>query len=155
MLAGMNVAEEFIAAFGRRDVDAMVGCFTPDASYRDLFFGPHQGAVGLRTLFGRMFGGEPRHRWEFHHVLAGAGRVVAEWTFSLARGGGPEGSASQGGVPERRVSFGGMSVFETGAAGRCVAYREYFDRGAALTALGASPAAVARLAARQPTVTGG
>jgi limonene-1,2-epoxide hydrolase len=146
MLARMNVAEDFIAAFARRDVDALVGCFTADGSYRDLFLGSHSGATELRAMFVRMFAGEPRHRWDFDHVLCGPGRVVAEWNFSLVR-------AARGGDPERRLNFGGMSVFETGDAGRCRAYREYFDRGAALAALGASPAALARLAARLPTVT--
>jgi hypothetical protein len=44
-----------------------------------------------------------------------------------------------------------VSVFET-RGGLCCAYREYFDRVAVLLALGISPAAVARIAAAQPSV---
>ena len=48
----------------------------------------------------------------------------------------------------------GGSATERGytRAGLCHTYREYFDRGAALLALGISPAAVARIAAVRPTV---
>jgi hypothetical protein len=42
-------------------------------------------------------------------------------------------------------------VFET-RGGRCHTYREYFDRTAALLAVGIAPASVAGIAARRPTV---
>ena len=51
----MNLVERFAEAFNRRDVDGLLACFTEDATYRDLFYGPHAGQAALRGMFERMF----------------------------------------------------------------------------------------------------
>ncbi len=47
----MSVVREFEAAFNRRDVNALVACFTPGATYHDTFYGPHGGHAALRAMF--------------------------------------------------------------------------------------------------------
>lgn len=134
------LADDFAAAFARRDVDGVMRCFTVDASYADLFLGVHRGSASLRAMFERMFA-SAGHSWSFEHVVAGDGRVVAEWRFSVGRG-------------SRVVSFGGVSVFDLDpGSGRCRAYREYFDRGAALVALGTPARVLERVVGRHPTVS--
>ena len=56
----MNLVERFAEAFNRCDVDGLLACFTEDATYRDLFYGPHEGQAALRGMFERMFR-EGRH----------------------------------------------------------------------------------------------
>jgi limonene-1,2-epoxide hydrolase len=51
----MSVVRDFEKAFNRQDVDALVACFTPGATYTDTFFGPHTGTEALRAMFARMF----------------------------------------------------------------------------------------------------
>ena len=51
----MTVARQFVEAFNRRDLDGLVGCFTDDATYHDLFYGHFRGHDSLRKLFDRMF----------------------------------------------------------------------------------------------------
>lgn len=146
MSESAGIAGRFGAAFGRRDVDALLGCFTEDATYRDLFYGEFAGRAALRGLFERMFHEGRDHEWVMEHVVAEAGRTIAEWRFAFVVADGVPRSAG------RRLAFAGVSVFDTGADGRCHAYREYFDRGAALVALGVPPAALGRIIAGRPTV---
>jgi ketosteroid isomerase-like protein len=47
----MSIAQAFAEAFNRRDVDALLDCFTEHASYVDTFFGEHAGRAGLRAMF--------------------------------------------------------------------------------------------------------
>ena len=51
----MSVVRDFEKAFNRQDVDALVACFKPGATYTDTFFGPHTGTEALRAMFARMF----------------------------------------------------------------------------------------------------
>ena len=51
----MNLVERFAEAFNRCDVDGLLACFTEDATYGDLFYGPHTGHAALRDMFERMF----------------------------------------------------------------------------------------------------
>lgn len=140
-----TVAHRFAAAFHTRDPDRLVEVFTPDAEYHDLFYGEHRGHAGIRALFGRMYADGHDHHWVMTTVVSGASTTLAEWCFTFT----VAGPAVRGGG--RTLRFDGVSVFAT-RDGRCCAYREYFDRGAALLAVGVAPEAVARIAARRPTV---
>ena len=78
----MNVVERFAEAFNRRDVAALLACFTEDATYRDLFYGPHAGQAALRGMFERMFREGSDYRWRMGAIVADGGQAAAEWTFS-------------------------------------------------------------------------
>ncbi|HEY1971098.1 MAG TPA: nuclear transport factor 2 family protein [Pseudonocardia sp.] len=141
----LDIARRFTVAFNTRNVSRVVDCFTPDATYNDLFYGQFEGRPGLTYLFERMYAEGDHHEWTMTNVVSDAGRTIGEWRFTFQVSSLVPRSAG------RTLSFDGVSVFET-EQGLCSGYREYFDRGAALLALGISPAAVARITARRTTV---
>ena len=137
----MNIVERFAKAFNGRDVDALLTCFTADATYRDLFYGPHAGQVALREMFERMFHEGQDYHWSMDAIVLDEGRAAAEWTF---------GYTASAAVPRsegRRVRFSGMSIFEL-EDGRIHAYREYANTGAALLQLGFAPESIAKVLRR-------
>lgn len=140
-----SVADRFASAFNSRDVDRVLACFAPGATYRDLFYGTFAGHEQLRSLFERMYAQGDRHEWTMTRVVADADCTVGEWAFRFTVSAAVPSSAG------RTLTFTGVSVFET-MDGMCHTYREHFDRGAALLALGVRPAAVAAIVARRPTV---
>ena len=138
----MNLVERFAEAFNRRDVDGLLACFTEDATYRDLFYGPHAGQAALRGMFERMFREGRDYRWQMDAIVMDAGRAAAEWTF---------GYTATAAVPRsegRRVRMSGMSIFDL-EDGRIRDYREYSDSGTALLQLGFAPESLAKILARR------
>jgi limonene-1,2-epoxide hydrolase len=140
-----SVADRFASAFNTRDVDQVLAVFTPNATYRDLFYGTFVGHDEIRALFERMYAEGDRHEWAMTRVVADPGCAVGEWTFTFTVSTAVPASAG------RTLTFSGVSVFET-MDGMCHTYREYFDRGAALLALGIRPTSVAAIITRRPTV---
>jgi len=138
----MNLIEQFAEAFNGRDVGGRLACFTEDATYRDLFYGPHTGQVALRGMFERMFREGRDYRWQMDAIVMDAGRAAAEWTF---------GYTATAAVPRsegRRVRMSGMSIFDL-EDGRIRDYREYSDSGTALLQLGFAPESLAKILARR------
>jgi len=141
----LSVAHRFAQAFNTRDVDRVLEVFTPDAVYHDLFYGRFDHHAGLRALFGRMYSEGTQHEWTMTHVVRSPGCTIGQWHFAFTLSdAAPRGSG-------RTLRFSGVSVFET-RGGRCHTYREYFDRTAALFAVGIAPDAVARVLAHRPSV---
>ena len=137
----MSIVERFAKAFNGRDVDALLACFTADATYRDLFYGPHAGQAALRGMFERMFREGQDYHWSMEVIVEDERRAAAEWTF---------GYTASAAVPRstgRRVRFSGMSLFEL-HDGRIHAYREYANTGAALLQLGFAPESIAKVLRR-------
>jgi steroid delta-isomerase-like uncharacterized protein len=133
----MSIVREFERAFNRRDVAALVACFTADGSYHDTFFGGHTGPAGLRAMFERMFREGRDYRWTMETVVETESGAAAEWSFGYTVSDAIPRSAG------RAVRFRGMSLFEK-RDGKIAAYRESFDLGAALLQLGFSPEAMAK-----------
>jgi steroid delta-isomerase-like uncharacterized protein len=138
----MSIVREFERAFNRRDVEALVACFTPGGAYTDTFFGAHTGAAALRAMFERMFHEGRDYAWVMDVVVETAAAAAAEWTFSYVASEAVPRSAG------RRVRFRGMSLFEL-EGGRIARYREYFDEGVALLQLGFKPESLAKVLARR------
>jgi limonene-1,2-epoxide hydrolase len=140
-----TVAHRFAAAFNTRDVERVIDVFTPDVAYSDLFYGAHHGHDELRDLFRRMYSEGSHHEWTMTTVAVGPQATIGEWRFEFTVSDAvPHGTG-------RTLRFGGVSVFATRGQ-RCHTYREYFDRTAALLAVGIAPASVARIASRRPTI---
>ena len=142
----MNLVERFAEAFNRRDVDGLLALFTEDATYADLFFGPHAGQAALRAMFERMFREGRDYRWQMNSIVTDAQRAAAEWTFSYT---------ATAAVPRsegRSVRFSGMSMFDL-EGGRIRAYREHADTGVALLQLGFAPESVAKVLSRRVPTT--
>jgi steroid delta-isomerase-like uncharacterized protein len=138
----MNIAERFAEAFNRRDVEGLLALFTGDATYADLFYGPHSGQAAVRGMFERMFREGRDYRWQMNSVVMDARRAAAEWTFSYT---------ATAAVPRsegRSVRFSGMSMFEL-EDGRIRAYREHADTGVALLQLGFAPESLAKVLSRR------
>jgi steroid delta-isomerase-like uncharacterized protein len=138
----VNIAERFAEAFNRRDVEGLLALFTGDATYDDLFYGPHSGHAALRAMFERMFREGCDYRWQMNSVVMDAHRAAAEWTFSYT---------ATAAVPRsegRSVRFSGMSMFEL-EDGRIRAYREHADTGLALLQLGFAPESVSKVLSRR------
>jgi steroid delta-isomerase-like uncharacterized protein len=138
----MSIVRGFATAFNRQDVDALLGCFTERATYRDNFYGEHAGKDSLRSMFQRMFREGHGYHWSMDVVVESPTTATAEWTFSYV--------VSEA-VPRsvgRKIRFNGMSVFEL-EAGRIARYREYFDTGVALLQLGFGPDSMAKVLARR------
>jgi steroid delta-isomerase-like uncharacterized protein len=137
----MSIVQAFADAFNRQDVDALLACFTPTATYRDTFYGEHGGHAALRAMFERMFREGREYRWSMDRIVEAPGRAAAEWTFGYVVTEAVPRSAG------RHIRFRGMSLFELDD-GRVTAYREYFDKGAALLQLGFAPESMAKVLAR-------
>ena len=138
----MNLVERFAEAFNRRDVDGLLSLFTEDATYRDLFYGPHSGQPALRRMFERMFREGRDYRWHMEAIVMDARRAAAEWTF---------GYTATAAVPRsegRSVRMAGMSIFDL-EDGKIRAYREYSDAGTALLQLGFAPESLAKVLSRR------
>jgi|SRR5215469_4114491 len=137
----MSIVRAFEQAFNRQDVNALLDCFTETASYHDTFFGAHTGRAALRAMFERMFREGREYAWTMETVLEQRELAAAEWTFSYVVTEAIPRSAG------RKVRFPGMSVFEL-RDGKITAYREYFDKGAALLQLGFKPESLAKVLSR-------
>jgi len=138
----MSVVRDFEKAFNRRDVDALVACFTPGATYTDTFFGPHTGSEALRAMFARMFHEGRDYAWVMDTVVETPAAAAAEWTFGYVVSDSIPRSAG------RRVRFRGMSLFEL-QGGKIARYREYFNEGVALLQLGFKPDSIAKVLSRK------
>lgn len=143
----MGIVRQFETAFNRQDVDGLLRCFAPEASYVDTFFGEHRGHDRLREMFERMFREGRDYRWRMERVVESPECAAAEWQFSYIVSEAVPRSAG------RAISFPGMSVFEL-ADGRVTAYREHFDLGAAMLQLGFAPEAVAKVLRRRRLAAG-
>jgi steroid delta-isomerase-like uncharacterized protein len=134
----MSVVHDFAKAFNGQDVDALVTCFTEQATYHDTFYGQHAGHPALRAMFERMFREGRDYVWTMDSVVEAPGRAAAEWTFAYTVTEAIPRSAG------RKVNFRGMSLFELDGS-RIGGYREYFDTGWALLQLGFAPEAIAKV----------
>jgi limonene-1,2-epoxide hydrolase len=143
--ADASVAHRFARAFNSGEVDQVLEVFTEDVIYHDLFYGRVEGREKLGEMFSRVYAQGTYHRWTMTNAAVGSRCTMCEWDFELtlsdaaARGAG------------RTLRYPGASVFDT-PDGRCHAYREYFDRTAALLAAGVAPSSVAAIVARRPTI---
>jgi steroid delta-isomerase-like uncharacterized protein len=138
----VSIVRAFEQAFNRRDVDALVACFTPGATYTDGFYGEHAGSAKLGEMFARMFREGRDYAWTMEQVVEASTRAAAEWSFSYVVTEALPRSAG------RKVRFRGMSLFEL-EGGKIAAYREYFDVGSALLQLGFTPESLAKVLARR------
>jgi hypothetical protein len=143
--ASVPIAQRFGTAFNARDVDRVLACFAPDATYQDLFYGAFVGHPEIRSLFERMYLEGDRHEWTMTRIVGDPTCCVAEWIFTFAVSTAAPTNAG------RTLTFSGVSIFETRDQ-VCHTYREHFDRGAALLSLGIPPGTVARIVERRPTV---
>lgn len=104
----------FLAALERRDLDAVLDCFTPDASY--AYAMPHPAVVGrdaISAMFGKLLTEADAVRWDVVASTVDGDRVWTERVDRFTFGG-------------RDVAIECMGLFEL-AEGRIAAVRDYVD----------------------------
>jgi limonene-1,2-epoxide hydrolase len=104
---------DFCAAWQRRDIEELVGFFTPDAVYHNMPMAPVTGHDGIRQVF--QFFVPPAQSIEFEVLnLASTGSVVlTERVDRFVMGG-------------KKVELPVCGVFEV-RDGKIAAWRDYFD----------------------------
>ncbi len=122
-----------------RDDKALADCFTTDGIYEDYFFGPKQGAQGLKEMLDHFYAGARKFRWEFFQPVCSADLGYASYRFSY--------ESLQPQVLGRRVGFDGISCIEL-RGGLISRYREIFDRGMALAQQDFAPERIAAIASK-------
>ncbi len=108
-----TVVREFCGAWSRRDVDAILAWFTPDAVYHNVPVAPVQGHAEIRTVL-EMFV-PPASRIDFE-ILAIASRGDVVFTERVDRFT----------VGDKEIALPVAGVFEV-RDGKIAAWRDYFD----------------------------
>ena len=125
---GRTEDERFVLRFcdlwEKRDVNAMLACFTEDASYIDMPLPPRRGKVEIRTYIEQVFSGFGV-RIETLHIASAGNIVFTERVDYLALNG-----AAKPPVPLPVV--GVMEMRD----GKIFAWRDYFDLRTAEEGLG-------------------
>lgn len=113
------IVTAFLAAWERRDQDAILGCLAEDARYHALPLPPIEGKAAL-TEWVAGFADKPPGRLVVHHQAASGDVVINERTDYITLNG-------------RAVTLPICAVFEL-TDGRIKEWREYFDTGPARAA---------------------
>ena len=112
--ANDQIVRDFIAAWERRDTEAIVERFTDDGVYHSTPLEPIVGKDAIRA-FVEGFEGKPPGRLVIHHQVASDTVVMNERTDHITLNG-------------RAVTLPITGVFEM-RGGQIAAWREYFDLG--------------------------
>ena len=107
------VVLEFCEACSRRDVDELLGFFTPDAVYHNIPFAPAIGHDAIRAVLEMFLPGSPEVRFDVTHLGSNGPVVFTERVDHL----------SFNGVA---VALPVAGVFEV-RDGKLAAWRDYFD----------------------------
>ena len=134
-----TILQKFSAAAVAADGKGLASLFTPNGTYDDYFFGPHQGRDEIAKMLARFYEGGEQYRWNFVNPLWDSSSGYAQYRFSYVSK-APE---SAGNI----IIFEGMSRFQF--EGEQIAhYAEVFDRGMTLTQLGFHPDRIRKILAR-------
>lgn len=109
-----ETVEAFVAAWNRRDLDAVYAMMADDVVWENVPLGVAEGIGAVRAM---MDGFPPIEAcdWTIHAIAANGGTVLTERTDGFTLAGG------------RQAKVRVMGVFEIGADGRIAAWRDYFD----------------------------
>ncbi len=109
-----STIRDFVAAWGRGDIDAIVDAFTDDAVYHNIPMDPLNGKDEIRAfLEGFVNDGVS---FEIHHQIVSGNLVMNERTDTIVMG-------------DRSVALPVMGVFELDGD-KIKAWRDYFDMAA-------------------------
>jgi hypothetical protein len=134
--------ERMTQSICRGDAAVAAGCFTPDGTYHDGFYGEFRGREAIGTMISDYFHRDARDfEWRLEDVVSDGRLGYARYDFSYV--------SKLAGVAGRRVGFVGISRCRL-RDGLIERYDEAFDRGPVLLALGFPPERVAKSLARKP-----
>jgi limonene-1,2-epoxide hydrolase len=115
MSSHIEIVRAFIAAWERRDVDAIVAAAAPDIFYHNMPMQPVVGREALRAACTPFLGGATEVRWDILAIAETSdGKVLTERLDTFVFG------------PDRTVAVPVMGVFEV-RDGLIAVWRDYFD----------------------------
>lgn len=113
MSAETEIVTALVEAFNRRDVDAVMACFTPDAMYHNMPMAPVEGTEAIRSMIEFFVNPADRIDWENLHVAQAGSTVLTERIDRFVIGG-------------KDVALPVMGAFDI-RDGKIAAWRDYFD----------------------------
>ncbi len=114
MTTNTDLTMQFFAAWGARDVEAILACMTIDARYVNVGMSDSRGRDAIGQMLIPFVAGADRIAWTVHHIAQTAGgAVLTERTDVFVMG-------------ARTLTIPVMGVFEF-QAGLISAWRDYFD----------------------------
>ena len=122
-MSNAQIVRDFIAAWSRLDADELAGWFTEDGIYHNMPIAPVQGQAALRAFIGNFLKGWTETDWEVLTLVASGDTVIAERIDRTV-------------VNGKKVDLPCCGVFEL-RDGKIAAWRDYFDMGTYVKALGA------------------
>ena len=108
-----QVVNDFIAAWGRLNIDELVSFFTEDAVYHNIPMRPATGKASIRKVITALMRGVTGIRFEVHHQITSGNVVINERTDHTEMG-------------DKKFSLPVAGVFEI-ENGKIKAWRDYFD----------------------------
>ena len=115
MTGNLRKVEDFIAAWNRRDRDAILGAFAVDAIYHNIPMTPAVGLAEIEDTIDRLLPSMSDVEWVITAIAETSdGRVLTERTDSFKLNGSP-------------VSLPIMGVFEFEGHGLISRWADYFD----------------------------
>jgi limonene-1,2-epoxide hydrolase len=127
-VGNLKVVRDFIAAWERRDLEAILDAFTPDAVYVNVGWSESKGRDAIRTGLAPFLGAMAEVRWTVRHEAETPnGVVLNERTDVFVMR--PEAGG-------RTITADVMGVFEL-EDGKIVRWRDYFDTAGFTAQMGA------------------
>jgi limonene-1,2-epoxide hydrolase len=109
----LDLVRRFCSLWEKLDLDAIMACFAPDATYHNIPVAPVQGVDAIRATIEGFTGGVDAVEFRLLHIAAAGGAVLTE-RLDVFRS------------PERTIELPVMGTFEV-TDGRITAWRDYFD----------------------------
>jgi limonene-1,2-epoxide hydrolase len=109
-----EVVEQFCAAWGDGDLDAILAFFTPDAVYHNIPMAPMTGVDQIRATIAGFTGGVDKIEFRVNNIAANGNVVLTERVDSFI-------------TAAKTIEIPVMGAFEVTDDGKIAAWRDYFD----------------------------
>ena len=114
MTNGIQIVEDFVAAFNAKDIDRIMSFFTADAIYHNMPTDPVQGTQAIRSLIESYVNAAAKVDWEILESAQTGSSVLTERIDRFVFG-------------DKKVALPVMGAFEL-RDGKIAAWRDYFDQ---------------------------
>ena len=109
-----KVVRRFCEAFGRCDLQEILGFFSDDAVYHNIPMAPAEGLPAIEAVLKQFVDPSGEAEFEIRHLAVSGDAVLTERVDRLTLAG-------------KAVEIPVMGTFEVGADGKIRAWRDYFD----------------------------
>jgi limonene-1,2-epoxide hydrolase len=108
-----ELVERFCGLWAEGDLDGIMSCFAPDATYHNIPMEPISGVDAIRTTIEGFMGMVERIEFRVRHSATNGDVVLNERVDAFV-------------MPDKTIELPVMGAFEV-ADGRITAWRDYFD----------------------------